>query len=205
MKKGLFWALHRAVKALFWCFWIAAAGFLYTQRAALEPAVDLTELWWNRPSNRPSELGRIEGRVTRLFAADSLQLRDDNGWLFNYGLAGAAVPKVSMNATSNDRYAAGAGLTNVTRLVLNQHVAIDVTLANPQTRTGLGLVRVGGTNVNETLLRDGLARLNRDQIRVLPLLDQYALVRAERLARRERIGLWAPTAAEGLPPGPEAQ
>ena len=35
-----------------------------------------------------------------------------------------------MNATSNDRYAAGAGLTNVTRLVLNQHVVIDVTLAN---------------------------------------------------------------------------
>lgn len=63
--------------------WIAAAGFLYTQRAALEPAV--IEWSWQepKPSNRPSELGRIEGRVTRLFAADSLQLRDDNGWLFN--------------------------------------------------------------------------------------------------------------------------
>lgn len=205
MKKGLFWTLHRAMKALVWCFWIAAAGFLYTQRATLEPAVDLAELWWNRPSNRPSELGRIEGRVTRIFAADSLQLRDDNGWLFNYGLAGASVPKTSLNATLNDRYAARAGLTNVTRLVLDQRVAIDVTLANPQTRTGLGLVRVGETNVNETLLRDGLARLNRDQIRALPLLDQYALVRAERLARRERIGLWAPTAAEGLSPDSQAQ
>lgn len=92
----------------------------------------------------------------------------------------------------------------MTRLVLNQHVAIDVTLANPQTGPDWAPVRVGGTNVNETLLRDGLARLNRDQIRVLPLLDQYALVRAERLARRERIVSGRLPQPRGCP-GPEAQ
>ncbi len=205
MKKGLFWSLHRAVKALVWCFWIAAAAFLYTQRAALQPVADLAELWWNLPSQRPGQSARIEGRVTRLFAGDSLQLRDDNGWVFNYGLAGASVPKVSANSTPAERFAAGAGLTNVTRLVLDQRVAIQVALANPQNRTGLGVVRVGDTNVNEVVLRNGWARLNRDQIRALPLLVQYELVRAERLARRERIGLWAPDSAEGLPPEPERQ
>jgi endonuclease YncB( thermonuclease family) len=200
MRTGLFWSLHRAVKVLFWCFWIAVAGFLYTQRAALKPAADLAELWWNLPSDRPAELALLSGRVTRLFAGDSLQLQDQHGWLFNYGLAGVSVPKAGPTATAADRLAAGASQTNLSRLVLGKRIDIQVTLANPQNRTGLGLVRVGETNVNEVLLRSGWASLKREQIRALPLRTQYGLVRAERLARQDRVGLWAPSPRDGLPP-----
>jgi endonuclease YncB( thermonuclease family) len=191
MRTGLFWMLHRAVKALFWCFWLAVVGFLYTQRAALQPAVDFAELWWNLPADRPAQLARLSGRVTRLFAGDSLQLQDHQGWLFNYGLAGVSAPRPTPTATPMERLAAGACQTNLSQLVLGQRIEIDVTLANPQNRTGLGLVRVGGTNVNEMMLRSGWASLKRGQIRVLPLLTQYELVRAERLARQRRLGLWA--------------
>lgn len=193
MKTGLFWTLHRAVKVLFWCFWLAVAGFVYTQRAALQPAVDLAELWWNLPKDRSAELAQISGRVTRLFAGDSLQVRTDEGVLFNYGLAGASVPKPGPKATTLEYQAARLSQTNLSALVLGERVDIQVTLANPQNRTGLGLVRVGGTNVNEALLRSGWASLKREQIRALPLLAQYELVRAERLARHERLGLWSPT------------
>jgi len=66
-----------------------------------------------------------------------------------------------------------------------------VTLANPQTRTGLGLVRCGGMNINAEVLAAGQGSLNPRQIQMLPLADEFELLRAEHQARRLRVGVWS--------------
>ena len=191
MKTGLFWKLHRAVQACFWLLWLLVAGFLYTQRALFVPAVDLAELWWNQPRDQRGELGQLSGRVTKVYDGDSFQLRDDKGLLYNYGLAGVTVPKPGAKASRLERAAAGEALTNLTRVLVGEKVDLVVTLANPQNRTGLGLAQVGGTNLNAWVLTEGWGRLNRDQIRALPLVEQFGLVSAERAARRRGAGVWA--------------
>lgn len=191
MKRGLFWSLHRGVQVLFWTGWAAVAVYLFSQRAALQPAIDYLELWWNQPAERPGELPRLSGLVTRIYAGDSFQLRDDQGGHYNYGLAGVAVPKAGPNSTPAERLVAGSSLTNLTKLIQGERVEIQVTLANPQTRTGVGLVRSRGMNLNESVLASGSATLKREQIRMLPLREQWGLVRAERLAQRRQLGIWA--------------
>lgn len=191
MKTGLFWKLHRTVKAGFGLLWLLLVYFIYTQRAMLVPAYDLAELWWNQPRDQRGELAQLSGRVTKVYDGDSFQLRDEKGLLYNYGLAGVTMPKPGAKASRLERAAAGEALTNLTRVVLGEKVDLTVTLANPQNRTGLGLAQVGGTNLNAWVLTEGWGRLNRDQIRALSIVEQFGLVSAERAARRRGAGVWA--------------
>jgi endonuclease YncB( thermonuclease family) len=201
MKTGLFWFLHRACRAIFWLAWLGVLLFLYRHRAILEPAREAFELWRQRtPAAAASEAGVCTGRVTRVYSGDGFQLRDSTGSLYNLGLAGVAVPKTGADA----RRLAGPGLTNLTRLIQGTAIEVRLTVSNPQTRTGLGIAWLGPTNVNELLLSGGWGRLQRDQIRSLPLAQQLRFVQAERDAKFARRGVWGtgiPTPPETHPPG----
>jgi len=190
VKTGLFWFLHRLLVGLFWCLWLGVAAFVFQHRAALEPAVDMARLWWHRTPEARQPIGELSGRVVRIHTGSSVQVRDDRGWLFNYGLAGVEAPRAGPNASPKEQTEAKAAADALGRWVLGTNVVIAVTLANPQTRTGLGLVRTAQTNVNEAMLGEGHGRFAPGQIRGLPLKDQYRLQRAERYARERRLGVW---------------
>lgn len=193
----MFKFLHRVWVTIYWAFWAAVAFYLYTQRAAFQPALDFAELYWNRTPNAPAQFPVLTGVVTRVYAGDGFQIRDASATLYNFGLAGVAAPRTNLTSTAAERALVAAAVTNLASLVVTQRVTIDVTLANPQTSTGLGLVHARGTNVNERVLAQGYGTLKREQIRALPLEEQYRLVRAERAARNRRLGVW------GMPESPE--
>ncbi len=189
----MFWFLHRACVVVFWCFWLAAAVFVYEKRAALQPAFDYAELVWQHDFRAAGDLPQLDGKVTEIFAGDSFQFEDKNGYAFNYGLAGVAAPRANRGAPAELQRLAGDSRTNLSQLLAGRPVTVSVTLANPQTRTGLGLVHHGDTNVNVAMLAAGQGRLNLEQIRTLPLRDEFEMLRAERSARRQRLGIWGET------------
>jgi endonuclease YncB( thermonuclease family) len=187
----MFWFLHRACIAAFWCLWLAAAGVVYEQRAALQPVFDYAGLVWRHGLGATRELPRLEGKATMVFAGDSFQFVDASGYGFNYGLAGVAAPHAGRDDSSEEKRLADQSRANLLQLLAGQHVTVTVTLANPQTRTGLGLVRRGGTNINAAVLAAGQGSLNPRQIQMLPLADEFELLRAELQARRVRVGIWS--------------
>lgn len=194
----MFRALHRLWVIGWWCFWGALALLLYGERARLQPALDYAELAWRRDQSAPAELPVLTGTVTRVHSSTGFQVRDATGTLYNYGLTGVGGPptNVTSRGSGGSEWAERA-TASLNAWLVGEPVRIEVTLSNPATRTGLGLTRLGATNVNERLLAEGLGVLRRDQIRGLPLETQYELVRAERLAREQRLGVWQrPTPAD---------
>lgn len=196
MKTGLFWFLHRACRVAYWCCWLGLLFFFYRQRAVLAPVCDALELWWNRAPATESAHTRT-GQVTRVYAGGGFQWRDEKGVAFNLGLAGLAVPKTGSSTSATERLVASGSMTNQARLIEGAPVEVTLTMSNPQTRTGLGVVRIGPTNVNEHLLAGGWGRLRRDQIRSLPWIEQFRLVQAERRAKRAGQGVWEPGESGG--------
>ena len=187
----MFWFLHRACIVAFWCVWVAAAVIVYEQRAVLSPAFDYAGLVWRHGLGATQELPTLEGRVTMVFAGDSFQLVDANGYNFNYGLAGVAAPRAGRDDAPEQKRLADQSRTNLLQLLAGRHITVTVTLANPQTRTGLGLVWCGGTNLNAAVLAAGQGSLIPKQIAMLPLADEFDLLRAEHQARRSRVGVWS--------------
>lgn len=203
---SIFRFLHWFVIALFWAFWLVVGFWVYQHRLALQPAADYVELLWNmdpRAAKQRPPLS-LSGRVTKANSGDGLQLRNDGGLLFNYGLSGLAAPRADRLSPPAQRALADLCQSNLNQLAVGQWVDIDVWLANPETRTGLGVFRMGETNLNALALEWGIATLRREQIRGLPLREQYAMVQAERAARRERRGVWSTNftvPADPIPPG----
>jgi endonuclease YncB( thermonuclease family) len=187
----MFKFLHRLLILVYWLFWGAVCFVLYTQRARLQPAWDYGELVWKQDRTAPAQLTVLTGTVTRVHTPTGFQLRDQAGVLYNYGLAGVTAPGTNQTTAAAERLLAAQAMTNLTGWLSGKLVRIEVTLENPATRTGLGQAWLGETNVNERLLAEGLGVLNRDQIRRLPLDQQYRLVQAERAARAHRRGIWA--------------
>ena len=72
--------------------------------------------------------------------------------------------------------------TRLSQWVLSNHVRVEATSLTEQ-RTGLGVLHVGATNVNAALVEAGLARVNRNYLKGLPLDQLYAILRAESIAR----------------------
>lgn len=188
----MFRTLHRLLVLGYWCFWAAVLFWLYTQRARFQPAVDYAELLVRQDRSASSPLTEFTGTVARVYSGVSFQVRDGNGALLNYGLAGVSGPVTNgPTATAGGRLLAAQALTNLSDWIVGAPVRIEVMLENPASRTGLGVVWRETTNINARVLAQGLGTLRRDQIRRLPVLEQYGLVRAERQARRERRGVWA--------------
>ncbi|MHB1306525.1 MAG: thermonuclease family protein [Limisphaerales bacterium] len=187
----MFRILHRLYVAGLWLVWMLAAFAVYEQRALVAPLRELGELIWNQDRESSPPRTRLVGTVRSVYSGDGFQLKDDAGYLFNYGLAGVDAPKAEAALSPLDLQTARGSRSNLAALLVDRRVEIEVTRANPETRTGLGLVRAEGTNLNTLVLASGWAELRREQIRGLPLKEQFAMVLAEQSARRRGMGLWA--------------
>jgi endonuclease YncB( thermonuclease family) len=79
--------------------------------------------------------------------------------------------------------------TELSSLILSNRVEVDLNYLTDK-RNGLGTVYKSGTNINVALVENGLARVNLVYLKGLPVQAQYALVRAERKAREQQVGIW---------------
>ena len=72
-------------------------------------------------------------------------------------------------------------------LILSNQVKVDLISTN-ETHGGLGIVYLNNTNINLRLVELGLARINREYLKTLPVKEQYTFLHAEKKA--EERGTW---------------
>jgi endonuclease YncB( thermonuclease family) len=190
----MFWFLRRTLIALVCCFLAGVALYLYTKRELFQPAIDYVELWLRQDRQAPESLPRLAGEVVNIYSGASFRLKDRYGLYYVYGLAGVTPPATNTAARPLELRHASASWKHLRDLLLGEDVEIRVTRGDPYNRTGLGVVTVGVTNANFEVLRAGWGALDRNEIRALPVNEQYELVRAEQDAQRSDKGIWQPAA-----------
>lgn len=190
MSMSPFWFLHRLGVALFWTFWVVVAVMLYQQREALSPLRDLGELAWHRKPAPAEGHPRLEGRGVRAYSGLGFEFRGTNGVALNIGLAGVVLDGAITNAQNGAESLLEAARGHLHQTIAGRPVVIELLVSNPPARTGLGVAFVEGTNVNVIALAQGFGRVQREQIRTLPLRQQWEFLQAERTARREGRGWW---------------
>ena len=187
----MFHTLRKIVIVLFFLICSGAAvgvgAVVYAKRAVFDPIMVYLEV--RKLPKAPGALEEISGQVVKTMNDYSLQLKDDRRLLSNFRLVGLA-PLDQKRMTNETELVLQDGIeTRFRQLVLSNQVRVRVSYLNAQ-RTGLGLVYTGTTNVNVTLVQEGLAKVKREFLHGLPRIEQYALVRAEHKARERKLGLW---------------
>lgn len=126
----------------------------------------------------------ITGRVVGVSDGDSLTLLVQGNRQIKVRLDGIDAPEGGQEYSRNAK-------DGLSRLVFGKEVTLEVTGTDRYERT-LGVVRVGGANVNLALVRQGLAWHYKEYS------DDREFAQAEVDARAARSGLWA--GFDPLPP-----
>ncbi len=187
---SLFQFLNRCLRAFVWLCWLGAAAGLWVQRDRALPLVDYFVIWRDANWSKPAPLPRMNGRVVKLLGESVVQFRADSGMTWNLGLQGC---------DTNGLPPGPEGLKLVTErqkqlwtLVEGRPIEFALTVTNAS-RTGLGYFYTESTNsVLERLVAEGRCGVRTEETRVLPIGEQYRLRVAQRRARSEGLGMWAP-------------
>ncbi|MBM3839540.1 MAG: hypothetical protein FJ398_16545 [Verrucomicrobia bacterium] len=185
----MFHILHKLVLVVFYGLLAALGALLYQKRSVLHPAVDYYQAWQISRENPGQDRESVLGQVIKVTGEYAFQMRTAQGLLFNFQLTGFE----PIAATNRSDEAAAEFKeqckSRFTELILSNDVRVAATFLSPL-RTGLGVAYRGETNVNAVLVEAGLARLNRNYLKGLARDELYDLLRAERKAREQGLGLW---------------
>lgn len=185
----MFHTLRRLI--LFGCAaMILGAGYvLYRNREVFEPAADFIELWRESQGKRRDFIGVLEGEAVRVIDGATFQLKAGDGQYYNLRLAGVDPYSWQDPKTRRTTKMAGASRTNLSQLILDQPVRVELTFTNTE-RSGLGIVFCQDQNVNVQVIEAGMARLKLDWIKTLPLSHQHRLLTAQQKAQELKVGVW---------------
>lgn len=179
---------------------MAAGAFLYwlwQHPENLRPAVDFYHEGETKvkeaihaPKEEKKILGEVTGRVTRVYSGDALQITDATG-AFNWRLTALLAPELPASRAANaPRTPGDASREFLAALVASNFVRIAVIhSAGPQASDGI--VFLGPTNVNLTVLAAGMAQLNPRLAHFLPEIQRHEMERAQEQARAAKLGIWA--------------
>lgn len=188
---SLFQILNRCLRGFVWLCWLSAAVALWMQRERALPLVDYFVIWRDANWSKPPPLPRMNGQVVRVLGETVVQFRSDSGVTWNLGLQGCETNGLPPGLE-------GLRLVGETRkqlgtLLTGRPVEFALTVTNAS-RTGLGYFYTEATNsVLERLVTEGRCGVKAEETRVLPIGEQYRLRVAERRARAEGMGRWAPS------------
>jgi hypothetical protein len=200
----LFHLLNRAVRLTVALVWCVAFWAVWQHREQARPLVDFYELWRDVKFEFPKPLPRLTARVLRVNNATSLHLQDTNGAKWNIGLIGLA-PNPAITQPREIRQRDREIVQWLGARLGNEPVEVAHTILTPL-GTGLGFVYQGTNLIQHELVREGRLQLMAEPARILPLREQYALRIADRKARAEEIGIWAPKRSPtNSPPPPRNQ
>jgi len=178
----MFRQIHKVYVGFCWLAVIAFAGVVYCHRSLFYPLVDLVDALRVREGLEQQKSGEMSGKVARVLSGDMFILRDERGRTCTIRLTGVEAPSYELN-NRTAQLRAVASQTNLSRLVLSNGVRVELTYTN-DSRGALGIVYVGTTNINAKAVETGIVQAKRENMRGLPLKDRYALIQAERKARR---------------------
>ena len=181
----MFFVLRKAVIGCVCAVLIGLAFLLYQHRSRLTPVIDLVRSLRLPDGLEQEPAGVITGRVVQVLSGDSFQLRDDQGRTVSVRLTGLAAPDLR-STNPAERLLAAQSRTNLSELARLKSVRVTVTYSTDPGAV-LGWAYLGDTNLNVAIVRAGWAAARREFMRGLPLKDRYALVRAERSAKADRV------------------
>jgi endonuclease YncB( thermonuclease family) len=175
----MFFAIRRTILVGIYLLLAAIGYYLWTQRERLDPIVIWVKAWQGRDERAVDTLASLTGQVVRVDGMDRIQLAGANGQMWNVGATGLMPrkdrnPKARVEAERKCR-------EYLQSVLLSNQVRVELTYTNG--RNALGLVYVGETNVNAELIKSGMARLQPQYIRFLPVNKQYPLLIADHQAR----------------------
>ncbi|MBU6401258.1 MAG: thermonuclease family protein [Verrucomicrobia bacterium] len=184
----MFRLLHRIVVVGFWVLLVLIGWFAYEHRTRIQPVLDEIEILKHlQLTTDPSRvIARMTGEVYQITGPDSFRLRTADGVRYHLRLEAAQAPPESTPAARRWRE---QGARRLSHWLLSNRVEVDLVYTN-EYRLGLGFAFRAGTNVNVQLVKSGLARINPDQLKNLPLREQFALLSAQQEAQTARLGMW---------------
>lgn len=150
---------------------VASGGlWLYFHPQVFNPFVDLYHVWKSSKDVERGYVVEFEVRTTQILDDRTLKVKDAKGEKYHFRLTGVG-PAAGEQALERKALMA--------EMLQDQQIRFLATFTN-QNHVAMGVAFRDGTNVNLTLVRNGVAKLDRDSIKSLPLLDQYRMVRAAR-------------------------
>ncbi len=193
---GLFYNIRKAIVA----FWVLMFGlvafYVYQHRQVFHPLVLWVDLWQNRAPLQP-KVGKLSGQVTKVYDGGTFTISLERLPPYHCRLTGLELPPVHQPALPGEREFRTNSRNFMASLILSNDVRMDLTFSREN--TGLAMVYAGSTNINSLMLEAGMARLNREYIKTMPLSEQYMLVRAQDRAKRSRAGLWGAPGTNSIP------
>jgi len=186
----MFFVLRRIVLTVFGLLVAGLLVFLYQKRYVVQPVFDYYALWHASRAMEKAYMGELTGQATAVMSGDLFQVRGRDGLNYNFRLAGIQAPQRSLASSKELQRLASLSKSNLASLVLSNQVKVAFTYMS-EFHGGVGLAYVNETNnVNARMLEAGLAWINTNGLKALPLRDQYTLVLAERNARQQQLGGW---------------
>lgn len=182
----MFFILHRLYTVSWISLILAVSAWLYVRSGVSEPIVAWYQVWQNTQGTATRSVERLTGKVTRVIDGTSIIVRSADRQLYSVGLVGAARLTNAAPTKAPKHPEIDPGKARLNELVLSNEVEVLLISLDPQHR-GLGVVKLGETNVNALLIESGLAQLRRDFIKGLPVREQYTLIRAGRKAEKGHL------------------
>jgi endonuclease YncB( thermonuclease family) len=191
----MFKNLNRLVRGVLLAAFAAALYALWSERERAWPLVDWWATWSEAGFKKPDPMPRLTGVLLKFVPPETLQVRDNDKALWNFGLAG--LDTIESSPPPAKLAAARKQLAAVFSPWMNQPVSIAYTTTT-QLRTGLGLFYFGtNTTAHFELVRSGWYKMKPEVRRMLPFDEQVTLRAMEREARKAGRGAWAAIAGGG--------
>lgn len=176
----MFYFLHRLVKWVFMAFIGAGLYWAWLQREALEPVYVWYEVYENGGLKINKSLHTLHGKAIAVVDSLTVQVKED-GRSLSVRLTGLQMPEPPYSHTDirleKERKEA------LRDMVVGEQVDVQVTYAAPGSM--LGILSVGGTNVNLYFITNGMARFNSGYVKGLPREMQYQFFAAERFREKQ--------------------
>jgi endonuclease YncB( thermonuclease family) len=179
----MFFLLHRIYLVGWISLVLGGIAWLYPRTGLTEPVVDWYQVWQNTEGATRPSVEHISGNVTKVTDATSFVLRSQDRQLYSIALAGLLSPTAKAHPDPKDFELAQECRTRLADLIVSNQVEVTLLSIDPQHR-GVGVVHIGKTNINARLVESGALPLKRSFIKELPLMDQYQLIRSERITKQ---------------------
>lgn len=158
-------------------------SFLYQKRSVVYPALDYYQA--TRIPDESKMAGAVTGEVAQVIDGRSFQLKTAGGTDFVIGLTGLELPEKEIAVQKGEDGKGPEAVELLSRLILARQVRVELTFISER-RSGLGVVFFGDTNINAALVEAGVAKVNRQYLKSLPVKERYALLRAARKAEMRK-------------------
>ncbi len=168
---------------------VAAGVVAYQNREIFNPAVDAYWAFSNKTAQPLRFDASVTGEVIKVLDGNWFHLKIPEGFVYAVRVTGMESPGIEITRDPENPPQGNLSRTNLTRLLLNKEVAVNVLEMNDR-RYGQGFVYLNNTNVAQLVVSKGMARLNREEILGLEFKEKYHLAQAERMATEQGLGVY---------------